>query len=122
MNLNLDHIVKSFNHLVHLVLNDKIYQPYLIISHIFENSKISQYNTLPVGSIINKVNDKKVRTLKEYREALKKPIIKNSKKFIVIEALNGDKVILLLEAIMESEEKMSKIYGYNLSDTYQSLK
>ena len=72
MNLNLDHIVKSFNHLVHLVLNDKIYQPYLIISHIFENSKISQYNTLPVGSIINKVNDKKVRTLKEYRELCNK--------------------------------------------------
>lgn len=122
MNLNLDHIVNSFNHLIHLVLNDKIYRPYLIISHIFENSKISQYNTLPVGSLLDKVNNKRVRNLKQYREALKNPIEKNGEKFIIIQALNGDKVILMLDEILKSEKSMSELYGYNLSNTFQFLK
>ena len=121
MDLNLDHIVNSFNHLVHLVINDKIYQPYLIISHIFENSKISQYNTLPAGSILDMVNNKRVRSLSEYRDALKNPIDKNGEKFIIIQALNGDKVILMLNDIMKNEKKMSELYGYNLSETFKFL-
>ena len=60
--------------------------------------------------------------MKQYREALKKPINKNGKKFIIIEALNGDRVILLLDEILKNERKMSELYGYNLSNTFQFLK
>jgi len=67
------------------------------------------------------VNNKRVRSLSEYRDALKNPIDKNGEKFIIIQALNGDKVILMLNDIMKNEKKMSELYGYNLSETFKFL-
>ena len=122
MPLNLDHIVQSFEYLVHLVINEKIYRPYLVITHTFENSKISEYNTISKGSLIDKVNGKKVRTLKEYRTAIKSPIIKNDKKFLIIETTSKDRVILNLDDIMIQEKKLMNIYGYNKSLSYKHFK
>lgn len=119
MNLNLDHIIKKFQHLVHLIVNEQIYQPYLIITHIFENSKIGEYNTIGVGALIDKVNNIRVRTLKEYRKALKKFIVKNNKKFIIIETLNRDKVILNLDEVLKYESNLISQYGYSPSVTYE---
>lgn len=121
MNLNLDHIIKKFQHLVHLIVNEKIYQPYLIITHIFENSKIGEYNTINIGSLIHKVNNIKVRTLVEYRDAITKYIYKNGKKFIIIETLNRDKVILNLEELLKTENTLISQYGYSPSESYNKL-
>ena len=54
MNLNLDHIFKSFPHLSYLVFHKKIYNPVIVITHIFENSDISKY-ILPL-LIVPKMN------------------------------------------------------------------
>ena len=122
MNLNLDHIIKNFQHLVHLIVNEKIYQPYLIITHIFENSKIGEYNTINTGSLINKVNNIKVRTLIQYRNAIKKYINKNNKKFIIIETLNRDKVIINLSDLLEQEKVLISQYGYEPSNSFEFFK
>ena len=122
MSLNLDHIINEFEYLVHLVINEQIYRPYLVITHIFENSKISEYNTISKGSLIHKVNNIQVRTLSEYRNAIKTPILKNKKKFIIIETTSGDKVILNLNEIMKQELNLQKNYGYNESKSYKNFK
>lgn len=118
MNLNLDHIIQNFHHLIHLIVNEEIYEPYIIISHIFKNSKIGEYNTINTGSLLDKVNNIKVRTLTQYREAMKKYISKNNKNYIVMETLNRDKVILNLDEVIEYEKKLISQYGYSTSISY----
>ena len=117
-NLSLNHILKNFQYLVYLIVDEKIYQPYLLITHIFENSKIAEYNTITKGALINKVNNIKVRTLEEYRKAIKTPIKRNDKKFIIIETINRDKVILNLKKLMKQEKNLISQYGYDPSKTY----
>ena len=122
MNLNLDHIITKFPHLVHLIVNEEIYNSYLVITHIFENSKISQFDTISTGSLIDTVNNIKVRTLDQYRKAILKPVNENSNKFIIIKTMNNDMVILKLNELLKQEAKLIKQYTYEESNTSLELK
>lgn len=123
MNLTLDHIKETFKHLVYLIVNDDIYNPYLIISHIFENSKISQLESISAGLILDKVNDLTVRTIEDYRKALMSPIIVNSKKYLKIKPLSSyNEFIIDLETLLEEEPKFIDFYRYNESESYLALK
>ena len=122
MNLNLTHIAKSFQHLYHLILNENIYKPNIVITHIYENSKIAEFNTISKGSLISKVNNREPRTLEEYRAALQNPISHNGSNFIIIETTNRDKVILKLDTLIEQEHNLISQYGYQESETYKYYK
>ena len=106
-----------------MIINDDIYNPYLIISHIFENSKISQLESISAGLILDKVNDLTVRTIEDYRKALMSPIIVNSKKYLKIKPLSSyNEFIIDLETLLEEEPKFIDFYKYNESESYLALK
>ena len=59
-------------------MNHQIKVNYLIITHIFPNSYISNINILNVGDIIVKVNDYEISNIEQYNNALLKPIISDN--------------------------------------------
>ena len=70
MNLSLNHLLlPQFSHLIYIVKNEQIYKEQLLITHIFPNSKIAEYNTINPYSLVSKINGIKVRNLK----SLEKP-------------------------------------------------
>ena len=122
MNLTLNHLVlPQFRHLIYIVRNEQIYKEQLLITHIFPNSKIAQYNTISPYSLIDKINNIEVRNLKEFRSAINKPINKNGKLFIIIETDNKDKVILSRDEIIKQENTLKEMYRYQKSNMLSKL-
>jgi len=118
MNLDLKHITTKFQNYIYLLNEYKEDIPSLIISYVFDNSKISEYYKLSRGILIDTVNNKKVTNIEEYKKALKEPIIVNNKKYICIISKNNRKFILDLHDILKQEIELIDIYRYNPSDTF----
>lgn len=119
MNLTINHLLRpEFQHLVYLMVNEQIYEPQLVITHIFPNSKISEYDTIKPYSLIQSINGITVNSLKGFRDAIKKPIERNGKIFITIETQIGDKVILNMNELMEQEREMIGYYKYTPSKIF----
>ena len=115
-NLTLNHLQRpEFAHLIYLIQDDKIYKEQLVITHIFPNSKIAEYNTISPYSLISKINNIKVRNLTEFRKAIKKPIKKKNNTFLIIETSNKDKVIINIKELLEQEQELIKLYNYEQS-------
>jgi hypothetical protein len=116
MDLTLNHLfMPEFSNLLYLVENEQIAKPQLVITHIFPNSKISQYDTIPNYTLVKFINNIPVSTLDEFREAIKKPIVKNKKSFITVETSNKNKVILNLDEILEEEDELIQLFKYTPS-------
>lgn len=99
--------------------------PILVITHIFPNSQLYRSRVLVVGSTINEVNGVKVRTLDDFRKALKKPA---HNKFFTIRASDNvarasDNVFvtLALDKILEEEPQLSRDYKYPLCEAAKEL-
>jgi len=123
MDLTLNHLfMPEFNNLLYLVENEQIAKPQLVITHIFPNSKISQYDTIPNYTLVKFINDIPVSTLSEFREAIKKPIVKNKKSFITVETSNKNRVILNLDEILEEEDELINLFNYKPSKLFSYFK
>ena len=97
-------------------------QERLIITHLFPNTIIKKLENIRVGDIIESVNNKKVKNIKEYRKALMSPIIKNKKKYLKLITEDGKECVLLLSEVMKEEKENSQINKYALSESYKHLK
>jgi len=100
-------------------------EPALIVTHIFPSSQLYRARSITVGSTLNEVNGIKVRTLEEFREALKKPV---DGKFLTIKAMDNvsrasDNLIVALPYIkvLEEETVLAQNYHYQLSDTVKTV-
>lgn len=123
MNLTLNHLVlPQFAHLIYIIKNEQIFKEQLLITHVFPNSKIAEYNTISSYSLISKINGIKVSNLDQFRKAIKKVIKKNGKSFITIETDNKDKVILNIEELASQEKELVNMYNYTPSDFFSGLK
>ncbi len=94
-------------------------QPALVVTHIFPNSQLYRSRNLPVGSTINEVNGMEVRTLDDFREAIRKGI---HSKFITIRASDNvtrksDNLLVVLRAdkVLEEEPRLSRDFRYPLT-------
>lgn len=113
MELSVNHLtIPNFSHLATLILSGDIFKPQLLITHIFPNSELALSSTIRAGTLIKKVNNIKVKTLAEFREAIKKPISKYGNKFITIENKSNDKAIINTKDLIKEEGKLQDIYNY----------
>ena len=94
----------------------------LIITHLFPNTIIKKLENIRVGDIIEFVNNKKVKNIKEYRKALRSPLIKNKKKYLKLVTEDGKECVLSLDEVIKEEKENSVINKYNLSSIYRNLK
>tara|TARA_B100000524_G_scaffold347823_1_gene250630 strand:+ start:1595 stop:3043 length:1449 start_codon:yes stop_codon:yes gene_type:complete len=123
MSLNVDHIKSDLTgYLMNYIETSEIYKPRLLISHIYPNTYITEYSNFRVNNFLTRVNNKKVTTIKEFITFIKKPVIKNGIKYIILENSNSDTCMFKLKDILEQEEKLSVIYNYEKSSIYSYYK
>ena len=93
-------------------------KPKLVITHIVGGSCAEQTDQLLSGFIITKINDEKVKTLKEFRAVVLKG---KESGFIKIETENEHRVILSIDDILAQEDAISEC-AYPPSPLVQQLK
>lgn len=109
-----------YNYVSYLQLSKKN-KKYLIITHIFPNSYISNINILNIGDIIIKVNDIEISDINQYNNALFKPLISKKIPYLKIETFDNKVVVMDLRILLNSEKTNSQIYKYPLADIYNKL-
>ncbi|MBD3231284.1 trypsin-like serine protease [Candidatus Dependentiae bacterium] len=88
------------------------HEPAVLVTSILPDSSAKRSRVLNVGSIIDEVNDTKVSTLQEFRDAVAK-----SKKggFLTIKTKDKMFAPLLVDNILKDEDKLAARYFYNKS-------
>ena len=97
----------------------------LIITHIFPDSQLFRSRTISLGTTLNKVNGMQVKTLKDYRNALRQGA---TNKFLtllasdnVTRASDNVFVVLLMDKVLAEEPKFARDYKYPLSETAKDI-
>lgn len=100
-------------------------EPALIITHIFPSSSLFRARVLTLGSTITEVNDIKVKTLEEYRDALKKS---SQTGILIIKAADNMSrlsenllVVMPFDKILQEELTMSRDFKYPISSLMKEL-
>jgi hypothetical protein len=78
-------------------------------------------SNLAPGSIVSRINGRKVRTIEECAEALEHPIHREAGGYLHIVTKNGRSDGASMERIMELEPLLAKEYGFPLSDIYRAF-
>tara|TARA_B100000575_G_C23143146_1_gene665918 strand:- start:3409 stop:4815 length:1407 start_codon:yes stop_codon:yes gene_type:complete len=117
VDLTLNHLLlKPFEKLHYIIRDHKIYKNHLVITHIFPNSTIADYNTIQAISLIKTVNGIVVDSVSKYRTVLKKIIKDKTNKYIIIKTDTEDSVVLDINEVIVQESKLSSLYKYPLSN------
>jgi len=98
--------------------------PALIVTHIFPTSQLHRTRTLLVGSTLNEVNGMPVKTLDDFREAIKN--VKNDKFTIlasdqVARASDNMLVVLPFDKVLQEEPRLAQDYRYPLSQAAREM-
>jgi len=100
-------------------------EPRLIITHVFPTSQLYRTRTVSVGATINKINDKPIHTVDDFRQ-----VFKNAKDepFITMTisdnfARTSDNIMVALPfaPVIEDEVRLSRSFTYPLSDLAKGL-
>lgn len=100
-----------------------VQEPTLVITHIFPNSQLYRTRTITAGSTLNEVNGMPVRTLEDFRTALKK-----ESKFLTIKASDNVMratehvfVALPYDHVLAEEPRLARDYKYPHSGFVKDL-
>lgn len=93
-------------------------EPALLITHVLLNSPASRARCIGAGTIVSEVNGEKVKTLDEFRKALKAHMKSG---YLTIKTTENIFLVLPLKEILENERRLSATYFYPLSETYMDL-
>lgn len=110
MDLTLNHMsMPEFINLIQIADSDQIYDPQLVITHLFPNSIISEEGIIEPQTLITKVNGISTHSLQDFRKNIKKKLKKN---YISIEIGEGQKTLLKLSKIRKEHKKLKNLYGF----------
>lgn len=97
----------------------------LLITHIFPNSELAYSRTISTGFTINEVNGIPVKTLDDFRDAIK---LSTETGFFVLTtadqvscASDNIPTVLPFETVLKETIELSEMYRYQLSDAVQEL-
>jgi len=119
MNLALNHVAhfkRKNRHLIKYTRREFQYEPKLIITHIFPHSQAQQTRSLTSSDLLYEVNGEKVKTLEDFRKAIKK-----SKKFLTLKTEDRKFVVLSLEKVLKDEDRLTTKFYYKKSKLVEEL-
>ena len=93
-------------------------EPVLIVSHVLPGSHAQRSRVIGQGTIIDQINGRKVKTLAEFREALKKSI---DTSYLTVKTSFDIFVAFPIGDILNQEVKLSQIYRYPISNYMQEI-
>jgi len=97
----------------------------VLITHIFPNSQLARTRTITAGSTINEINGIEIKTLEDFRKAIRKGV---TGKYVTIKASDNvarasDNVFVVLpyDKLIQEEAMLSRDYKYQLTDLSKDL-
>ena len=93
-------------------------EPALVITHILPGSYAHQLRCLPTAEIIRKVNGVEVKTLDEFRNALKKSVDTN---YLTIQTAENVLAVFDFATMLKSEMRLSVDFVYPISEAVKQL-
>jgi S1-C subfamily serine protease len=122
MDLSINHITdEKFIFLSYLILQNKLDQPRLLISHIFPDSANLHYNIISAGNLVNKINDNPVSSVQDLRSSMMHPIFYQQEAYFKIETDDGNVIYLKIPGIIDHDQTLSKKYHFTLSESWEKL-
>jgi serine protease Do len=120
MELTENHVHTLFTiapHLISFESTENQVEPALVISYLFPSSEAFRLRIFNTGDIIKTVNDVPVKTLNDFRNALKQSL---NTGYLIIRT--QDSVLVLnINNVLTDEQKMSQDYKYPISNTVINL-
>ncbi len=121
MQLALNHLLKFVERkpeYVKFTERENRYEPVLIISHVFADSPVHNVRFIRSGDIISEVNGNKVKTLTDFRKAIRDHA---DEKFISIKNEDQNLMVLSIEDIIAKEDILASLYTFKKSLLVEEL-
>lgn len=93
-------------------------EPALIITHIFPDSVAARTRSLNVGSILSEINGKPVKTLEEFRSAVR---MGSKNKVLTIKTSENAFAVLPYDEIVRNEQRLADCYYFRVSPLVRDL-
>ncbi len=100
-------------------------EPVLIITHVFPDSQLYRGRNMPLGATLHEINGIKVKTLAEFRQAVKDSA---TQEYLTISAADNVTraaetifVVLEMRKIVDEEQRLARDYRYQLSETTKEV-
>lgn len=90
-------------------------KPAVVVSNVLLGSLVARSNTLTAGTILDEVNGIKVSNLKEFREAIIKPVKRDAGYFITLLSRSHEFVVLPLEDSIREEFELGDMHMFDVS-------
>jgi hypothetical protein len=90
-------------------------QPAVIVASVLVGSLVSRTDTFSAGTVLEEVNGIKVKNLQEFREAIVKPVKRESGYFLTLLSRSHEFVVLPLEESFREEFELSEMHMFNVS-------
>ena len=99
---------------------EKRIEPILVIAHILPGSQAHICRSLAPAALLVELNDKEVRTLASFRQALELSL---SSGFLKVKTSRGAVAAFSFKKVIEDDVRMAQYFGYQLStDLYPQIK
>ena len=114
MELTINHIsiIKSAN-LIPYSMPEKQYEPALLISYVQPTSIIQKLRVIGSGMLVDQINGDEVKTLDEFRQAVKKS---RDTGFLTIRTREDRFGVFSVEKILADEDRLALMYGHDKSE------
>jgi serine protease Do len=100
-------------------------EPILIVTHIFSNSQLYRSRILSQGTTLNEVNGIKVRTLADFRDAIKQGVTSQFLTILASDNVNRSSdhifVALPMQQLLAEEPQLAKAFRYPLTAMTREL-
>ena len=121
MQLTLDHCNFALGKIRKYKKIENRHEPKLVISAVLMGSTLAISKTITSKEILEEVNDKKVKTLDEFRKAIVQTVKKHNKKYIKLSTEEKNIAILSVDTIRKEEVDLQKVYKYTGSSLLKHL-
>lgn len=91
---------------------ERRHEPKLLVSAVLMGSYLAQQRTLVPNEVLKEVNDCKVSTMADLRQALAKPLRKGKRHYLKLFTEDRNTAILPLETLHKEEPHLQEVYKY----------
>jgi serine protease Do len=93
-------------------------EPFIVVTHVIPGSPIHRTRVISAGTRISEVNGKNVKTLDEFRDALRKSIKTN---YLTLKSMKDVFTVCKFDSIVAQEPRLASMYRYPISPYIKSL-
>ena len=116
---NNNQMSKIYTNLLQYLSPENKRESKVIITHIFPNSYVKNFDIIDDFDILDTVNKKKVRTLNDFRKYIKQTKKIDNKQFVTFTTEINNSIVLSVNELLKEEKIFSDTYKYNISSLFK---